>query len=120
MIRYCYIAQLEIGDYDFETPNESKVCNWYYPNLRDRICDCTDSYYGKTIIKGDIEDAVMIEKRHNTKQLGFNCWVWKKSKAELLEFLSQEKYKGYTENTVNIVEKLPDTEDYLLVAYDDD
>lgn len=121
MISYCYIAKFEIGDYDFETPNENEEWGgWYHPNLRDKICDCAKDYYGKTIIKKDIESAVLIEKKANTKKLGFNCCVWKKSKTDLLEFLTQEKYKDYTGDAIGIVEKLPVKENYLLVAYNDD
>lgn len=33
MIRYCYIAQYKIGDYDFEVSNEVGNTNWFHPNL---------------------------------------------------------------------------------------
>jgi len=92
----------------------------------------------------DIRKAVE-DERPNTKQLDWYLWEWKMSKAEMVEFLSQDKYKtkerhssiinwtfedgskieydlyenAYIEEALDFVNKLPDTQDYYLVAYDD-
>jgi len=86
---------------------------WHY----DIICDCRTGYDNR-IIAGDILQAYL-DKKPFTKQHDWGCWVWKRSKAEIVEFLSQEKYKNFgTEQALNIIRELPDTDDYLLVAYD--
>ena len=91
---------------------------------------------------GDVLDAVCAGKP-NIEQIDWGCWHWKMSKSEMIEFLSQEKYKqerrshilkwtfedgskieydlyknAFIEEALDFVINLPDT-DCILVAYDD-
>jgi len=84
----------------------------------EKICLCGRSFYQDGGLWRDIYNAVNAN-RPNTQQWDWGCWVWQMSKAEMVEFLIQEKYKDYTENALNMLKNLPDTEDYSLVAFDD-
>jgi len=80
----------------------------------------------------------------NIKQIDWGCWHWEMNKSEMIEFLSQDKYKqerysriikytfpdgsiceydlcenAFIEEALDFVKKQPDMEDCILVAFDD-
>jgi len=114
MLVKTYIGRVKSDEFDYDIKG-----NWngYSP---DKIClcmktECECEVFGTFPLYWDIVGNV-IHKKPNTKQTDWGSFVMKMSKADLIEMLNQETYKGKAEKLLNVAKELPDTEEYLLVA----
>jgi len=114
MLVKTYIGKVKSDEFDYDLKG-----NWngYAP---DKICvcrktECECEVFGTSPLYWDIVGNVN-RKKPNTKQTDWGCFVMKMSKADLIEMLSQNIYKGKVEKLLSVAKELPDTEKYLLVA----
>ena len=116
MITDTYIGKVKSVEFDYDVAG-----NWngYFPEA---ICICKETRKGDhCVCKGwcsklywDIVGEVL-DKKPNTRQTDWGCFVMKMNKADLVEMLSRDEYKRAV-NMLNLAKALPDTEEYLLVA----
>ena len=117
MLVKTYIGKVKSVSFDYDIKG-----NWngYSP---DEICvcketrkgtDCECEAWGTSPLYWDIVGEV-VNKKPNTKQTDWGSFVMKMSKADLVEMLSRDKYKKVV-NLLNLAKRLPDMEEYLLVA----
>ena len=116
MMTDTYIGKVKSERFDYDIDG-----NWYgyFP---EPICFCKETCKGPYCeckakgmrlywdIVGEVND-----KKPNTKQTDWGCFVMKMNKADLVEMLSRDKYKREV-SMLNLAKGLPDTEEYLLVA----
>jgi hypothetical protein len=114
MVVMCYIGRVKNEEYDFDKESTFN----YDPEL---IYKCL----GLKVRDLFWDIAKAAGTKPNTKITHIGCYAWKMSKAEIVEFLNQEKYidscpwinkEDERRDTLNLIKNLPNTEDYLLVG----
>lgn len=119
MMSDTYIGRLKSERFDYDVDIKSNTAS-HFPSP---ICVCKETRKGNYCecsargmkLYWDIVHEVG-ERKANTKQTDWGCFVIKLSQPDLVEWLSREKYKGEVDNMLSIAKGLPDTEEYLLVA----
>ena len=114
MLVKTFIGKVKSDTFDYDIKGD---WNGYSP---DKICfclktDCECEVYGTSPLYWDIVGHV-IDKKPNTKQTDWGSFVMKMSKADLIELLSREEYRGEADKLLSVAQQLPETEEYLLVA----
>jgi DUF438 domain-containing protein len=125
MVKETYIGETKSEKFDFDIPRHELYNLGYAPDPIMYVCD--DLYK----IFWDIVSDVL-DKKENTKQTDWGCWVIKMNKNDLIEYLSQTKYnpeipslsdnesyqkfRAKYEHFLNSLKELDPEQEYLLVA----
>ena len=124
MITFVYIGKVKSDRFNYDVAGD---WNGYSP---ERLCELQFMHELYFDIVGDV-----IDKKPNTKQTDWGCFVIKMNKADLIRYLGKDKYRrrpecfSYLEKEayekkssegidylISIAEGLSNDEEYLLVA----